>query len=517
MEIHMAEALDSSLRDKRRNRLSMYNVLSTVGYQIVVIVCGLILPRAILNKFGSEVNGVVSSVTQFITCVELLRSGIGGVTRAALYKPLADGNTERVSSIMRATERFMRKLAVIYSVLLVIFAALYPLLVSESFGWFFTFTLVLIIGLRTVFDCCFGVSCQFLLQADQHRYIQSAVYAATTILNTVIALILLKFDCSVHQVKFFSALIFSLNPIVLYIYVRKRYGLDKKAEPDSETIKGRWDAFAHQVSNFITVNSDVSVLTVMSDLVTVSVYSVYNQVVSPMRNLVTAVANGLEGAIGDVIWQESDSKVRSDTKRFNYLMLQVSSLMWTCTAVLITPFVAVYTSDVTDASYIYPVFGYMMVAAQFMICLRTPYQTLVNASGHFKETRNAAIVEAILNIGFTVLSVMKFGLIGVTFGTVIAVGYRTLHYVWYVNKHIVGGVWRDFVKNLAFAACLFASVYAVSLFLPQVWGDGFIGWIGQAFIVFFICICFMCIYNFIFFPRIFRAVASKLLRIFRRK
>ena len=66
------------------------NMMASIGYEMVAVICGLILPRLILSTFGSSYNGITSSITQFLSCVTLLRAGIGGVTRASLYKPLAD-------------------------------------------------------------------------------------------------------------------------------------------------------------------------------------------------------------------------------------------------------------------------------------------------------------------------------------------------------------------------------------------------------------------------------------------
>jgi hypothetical protein len=40
------------------------NIISNLLYQVVVVVMGLIIPRLYLENFGSEVNGLVSTVKQ---------------------------------------------------------------------------------------------------------------------------------------------------------------------------------------------------------------------------------------------------------------------------------------------------------------------------------------------------------------------------------------------------------------------------------------------------------------------
>ena len=122
-------------------------LVTSLVLQIITIICGFILPRLILQSFGSVYNGIVNSVNQFLSCVTLLRAGIGGVTRAALYKPLEENDTNKISAIVNASEKFMRKIAGIFVILLVIFAMIYPLFVKEDFTWLFAFSLVLILGI----------------------------------------------------------------------------------------------------------------------------------------------------------------------------------------------------------------------------------------------------------------------------------------------------------------------------------------------------------------------------------
>ena len=83
------------------------NAIVSLLYQLVTIGCGFILPRLILSTFGSSYNGLTSSITQFVSCVTLLSAGIGGVTRAALYKPLAEKDNKTISIVIKTTQAFI--------------------------------------------------------------------------------------------------------------------------------------------------------------------------------------------------------------------------------------------------------------------------------------------------------------------------------------------------------------------------------------------------------------------------
>ena len=92
----------------RRQKL-MLNSMTSVLYQIVTIVCGFILPRYFLTYFGSTINGLVSSITQFLGFISLAECGVGAVVQSTLYKPLADNDMSTVSKIVISSERFFKR------------------------------------------------------------------------------------------------------------------------------------------------------------------------------------------------------------------------------------------------------------------------------------------------------------------------------------------------------------------------------------------------------------------------
>lgn len=493
-----------------RAKKAKLNIVSVLGLEIVTIISGLILPRLILSSFGSATNGLVTSVSQFITCVTLLRAGVGGVTRAALYKPLDEGNVSAISGIVSATTKFMRKLTVQYTVALLIFAAVYPLAVNEEFEWFYSFSMVLILGLSTFFDCCFGISYQFLLQADQKRYVISVLQILTVLANVIVAFVLIKAGTSIHIVKLGSSLVYSAKPLVLWCYVRKKYRLNWKAEPDNLAIKQRWDAFAHNLAEFVTGNTSVIVLTFFADIKVVSVYSVYNMVLAPLRTLICSLASGVEATFGNMLARGEQEILR---KRFNSFVTVVSicsAFVFVCVGFLITPFVLVYTSGVTDVQYSQTLFGVIMALAQFVYCIRLPYQILVDTSGHFKQTKNAAIVEAVVNLLLSVVFVNAFGLIGIAIGFLVATLIRTLHFVVYSDKNFLRGSVKHLLKNII--CCIVATVIACLIIsaLPKISVVDFFSWFFFALEVGFVILSALTVVYLIAFRKDFVDIVTVL-------
>ena len=254
-----------------RSERAIKNLITSVLQELTAIACGLLLPRLVLSHFGSAYNGVTASIAQFLGCAALLRAGVGSVTRAALYRPLAEGDMGAVSAIVNTAETFMRRTARLFGVGLLAFAALYPLLVRSEFKWLFSASLALILGVSTFVQYYFGSAYLMLLEADQRLYVHHIINIGTTAANTAVAALLILAGCSIHVVKLGSALVFCLNPLFVRAYVRRHYALRPDAPPDAGLLSQRRDALFHELAGFVSTNTDMIVLTVFTNVREVSV------------------------------------------------------------------------------------------------------------------------------------------------------------------------------------------------------------------------------------------------------
>ena len=91
---------------KSRSKNSTLNMSFSLLFQLITAISGLILPKLIIENFGSDVNGLIASITQFLSYISLLEGGAEGVIRASLYKPLSIGDTDKVSAIVLAPKNF---------------------------------------------------------------------------------------------------------------------------------------------------------------------------------------------------------------------------------------------------------------------------------------------------------------------------------------------------------------------------------------------------------------------------
>ena len=228
--------------------------------QITTIICGFILPKLILSNFGSDVNGLVNSITQFLQIFAFLDLGVGAVFQSSLYKPLADNDIVKISEIYVSGQKFFTRLAEILLGYVIVLIVVYPFIANQNFGFTYTATLIVAMSVSSFAQYYFGMANGLFLTADQRGYIQYNVQIITLILNTLSCYILIYLGASIHIVKMTTSLIYLIRPIVLKVYVDKHYSINKKAVYTDEPIKQKWNGLAQHIASVVLDSTDTIVL-----------------------------------------------------------------------------------------------------------------------------------------------------------------------------------------------------------------------------------------------------------------
>ena len=152
--------------------------------------------------------------------------------------------------------------------------------------------------------------------------------------------------------------------------------------------------------------------------------------------------------LGNMLAKNETDELNRSFSHIEWFLHTLVTLVFSVTAVLIVPFVRVYTADISDANYIVPSFAYLITIAQAAYCLRLPYNIMILAAGHYKQTQWSAIIEAVINIVVSVVLVFNFGLIGVAIGTFAAMVYRTVYLAWYLSRNIIYRDLKHFLKHI---------------------------------------------------------------------
>ena len=233
----------------------------------------------------------------------------------------------------------------------------------------------------------------------------------------------------------------------------------------------------------------------------VSVYSVYNLVASGLKRLVTAFTNGLEAAFGNMIARNESKTLEENFRVIEWLMFSVSTIVYTAAALLILDFVRVYTFGIEDVDYIRPVFAYILILSQYFNGVRLPYQLVVQAAGHYKQTKKGAIAEPIISLLCSILLVIPFGITGVAMGMLIGTVFRTIQYSVYMSKNLIH---RNVCNTLIHCICSCVECISISLLVNMIpFGEtiGFLAWILKAIVISVISAMVVFLYSVLFYKK----------------
>ena len=481
-----------------RKKLLAFNTSSSLIFQLTTIICGFIVPRLILQTYGSEVNGLINSITQFLAIIAFLELGVGAVIQSSLYKPLAEKDYVEISKIVVSGQKFFSRLARILLVYVIILMGVYPLVAKSNFGFLYTTTMILVISISSFAQYYFGIVNSLLITANQRGYFSFNIQTVTLILNTIACFILIKIGASIHIVKLTTSLIYLFRPILLSMYVKKNYNIDWNIKYSGEPIKQKWNGIAQHIASVILNGTDSIILTIFMGLEAVSIYSVYNLVVSGVKRLLLSMTNGIQSLMGEMLAKEEFDKLR---KFFGWVEWSIHTgtiFIFGVTSVLIVPFVEVYTLGINDANYTQPMFALLIVAANAGHCLRLPYNLMILAGGHYKQTQSNYVVASILNIVFSILLVKFWGLVGIAIGTLIAMLYQTIWMAIYDSKNFIKWPIRNFVKQflIDFITAMMIILIGKIISINDItWS----GWIFYAIKVSLIAVVFILLINYIFY------------------
>ncbi len=408
-------------------------------HQVVIMIAGFITPGIMISAYGSEINGLVSSLTQIVSYISLVEAGIGGAAIFSLYKPLAEKDRGRISRIVAAAKKSYRQAGYIFSSLVIVMAVVLAVLRSgETLSFSMIFCLTLLFGVNGCFDFFLLSGYRALFIADQKNYVISICVTVHKILQTLIICVLAYAKVTITLLYLVATIPLLLKAFVVLYYGKKKYTyLDKKSTPDKSALNKRWDVIYQQILGAVQSGAPTVIATVLLDLKLVSVYSVYNMVLSGINGILNVFTTGLPAGFGELIARKEIKTLKKTVSEFESVFYFVISVVFGVTFALILPFVAIYSKGFTDANYYSPILAFIITLNGILYSIKTPQSMLVISAGMYKETRNYVTIQALIIVLGGFAFGYLFGLEGILVGACLSNLYRAINLLHFSNKYIL--------------------------------------------------------------------------------
>lgn len=460
-----------------RSKSFLYNVVATLGMYVLTVLAGFLVPKVMMIYYGSEINGLVSSLTQFIAYFNLVEAGLSGAAIFSLYKPLADKNWDKVSSIVVAAKKFYFQAGYLYVGLTIILSLIYPVFIHPAMlSAVEVGILTLVLGFSGAVEFFTLAKYRALLTADQKTYIISNAQAVYIILNTLIIVVLSMNTWDIVLVRTIALLAVILRSLILYLYCKVHYKhIDFQATPDMPSLDKRWDALFLQIITSIQGSGLLIIATLVTDLNSISICTVYGMIIAGIVNAIRVLQSGLTAAFGELLAKKELLILQKAYGEFESIFYGVVVVGLSTCYVMITPFIKIYTIEIHDVNYILPMLASLFVINEFFDLLKAPGGMIIISAGMYRETRWRNTIQTVILVFFGILLGHYFEIMGIVMGIMLSNIYRDLDILFFVPKHILKNSYiKTLYKWIKTVICFFISC------LPFYWIDmtctGYVSW-----------------------------------------
>lgn len=388
------------------------NFVLTFSISIVLFIQN----KYFIRYMGIEILGMMKLFSQLLQYLNIVELGLGGATTFALYKPLAEKNQEQVSIIISTIKSIYNKISIVLLGLGILITPFLPFFIKmENFSKYIYIYWNLYV-INTVSTYLY-IKYIILFTANQEfiyvRIVQSISKIFYQILqiffiikyHSFILFILLLLLDNLTQYIFFK---YHYKKKYFYIYVtKKRYGRLK------EDIK---NIFWHKIGALVVYNTDLILISSLISLEKVGIYVNYQLVIQMISTIISTITNVMSPKIGKFVSINSEEAIYILFKQLNILFMGIAIFFSVVTYITINSFISLWVGEdlILGNSTIF-----LLCINIFIGIFRRILDIFKDSYGFFNDIQSP-ILESIINLLFSIILGIKYGLDGIIVGTIIS-------------------------------------------------------------------------------------------------
>ncbi|MGQ7884887.1 lipopolysaccharide biosynthesis protein [Paenibacillus sp. WC2504] len=405
-----------------RTKQSFYNISAGIGSQIIITLLSFVSRTVFINSLGVEYLGINGLFTNILGMLSLAEAGIGSSIIYALYKPVADNDTNKINMLMRLYRNAFRAIAL---VIFIIGVALIPFLNSivgeTTIPNIKIIFFIFLISTSSSYLFSYKVS---LLNVAQKGYISTGIYSISSILSALVKIAILKYTNNYIFYLIADVIITVTTSILLSLFVNKIYPYLKiptLSKLDNETksgiIKNMKALILHQIGSYAVFGTDNIIISTFVGVAAVGLYSNYYMLINICRTFINQIFDNIIHSLGNLVATEEKNKIYNIFKITMFFNFWIYSFFSILLFITLDPFIRIWLG--TD--FLLGRLVLIIVMINFYVTgMRRSINMVKQTSGIYHEDRYASFVEAIINLIFSIVLVKYLGMAGVFIGTLIS-------------------------------------------------------------------------------------------------
>lgn len=369
-----------------------------------------------VEYMGIETLGIMKLFTQLLQYLNIVEMGLGSASTFSLYKPLAEKSYKQVSIILSTIKSIYNKIALLLFILGIILTPILPFFMKVKVFDKIIYIYWILYVVNTVSTYLF-IKYVILFTANQEfiyvRFIQSISKITYQVLQ-------IFFIIKYHSFALFIVLLI-LDNLTQYIlfkrYFNKNYSFIFSTKERYKGLnKDIKNLFWHKIGGLVVFNTDLILISKLVSLEVVGIYANYQLIIQMIKTIINIVINTIKPKIGKYIAINSKLEVYNLFKTINIIFLLIGIIFSYCSYLLINYFVILWIGK----EFILSTFTIKLICINiFVTCFRVILDIFKEGSGFFDDIQSP-ILESTINLIFSIILGIKYGLDGIIIGTIIS-------------------------------------------------------------------------------------------------
>lgn len=262
---------------------SQRNVIYGFIGQFIKILVKFTLRTIVIYILGAVYLGLDGLFLNVISILSLAELGIGDAVCFALYKPIADGDKEKINSYMLFYKRIYIIIGFIILLLGIILVPFLQYLVNFDYEIKVNYYLIYFMFLtNTVLSYWFGAYRQVLLIANQQSYIINKIDNIILVINAILQAFVLMVFQNYYLYLFVMIITGIVKNVIIFIisgksfpFINKKEGKGLEKKEKTEFIKNIYALALTKISSTIYTSSDNLIISTFVGTIIVGYYSNY--------------------------------------------------------------------------------------------------------------------------------------------------------------------------------------------------------------------------------------------------
>lgn len=447
-----------------------------------------VLRTIFIKVLSEDYLGINSLFTDVLNILSFAELGIGNVMNFALYKPVADGDNEKIKSLMAFYKKAYRTIAFIIAGLGLLLLPFLNFIINNpnNIEHIKLYYLVYLYNTVVTYFVSYKHS---IANAEQKNYVVSIInsiaYLVTAIVQGIVLVIFRQY--LIYLIS--ASVVLTIRLIVESKYFDKKYPIlkendiqpldEKELKSINKNVRG---LIIHKLSDVCVNQTDSILISMFSNVATLGLISNYKLIMNAISGYISTIFSSTVSTLGNIVAVEKREKQLEFFNAYNFINFWIYGFSCLAFFFLLKPSVIVLWGEKYAIDQYYVLF----ICLNFYISGQlSAYCNFKAANGSFTDDRYFVLFIALLNLVVSIILAKTIGLVGIYVGTTITYLLEIIvRPIISYESFTVGRVSNFFIHLLKyFLSVIVSGVILFVVFKALPLDNGFISYIIKIVIV----------------------------------